>query len=254
MDAQGGNKIMTYKPFFVHGAKRSGRWLITCDHASNIVPPNVNEGRLGLTEEDRERHITYDPGAYSVSRNLGEMLNAPVVASNFSRLVIDPNRGEDDPTLVMQLYDGSVIPANRTVSEEEIERRLNDYHRPYHRAVAKLAARPNTVVVSIHSFTQQLKDRSPRPWHVGVLFPGDDRFGRPLLSQLRAEADLTVGENEPYTGYLPGDAIDRHATANGLPNALIELRNDLIKTEAQQRAWAARLARILRETLRKSRL
>ncbi len=243
---------MTYTPFFVHGAKRTARWLITCDHATNIVPPDVGNGQLGLPESDMSRHIAYDPGAYGVSRALGDLLDAPVVASNFSRLVIDPNRGEDDPTLVMKLYDGSLIPENRAVNSKEVERRLDAYHRPYHRAVAEMAARPGTVVVSMHSFTPQLKGHAPRPWHVGVLFPEDDRFARPLLSQLRSEADLVVGENEPYTGYLPGDAIDRHATTNGLPSALIELRNDLIETSAQQQAWAARLAPILHNALRDS--
>jgi predicted N-formylglutamate amidohydrolase len=160
--------------------------------------------------------------------------------------VIDPNRGEDDPTLVMRLYDGTIIPANRHITAEEIERRLDAYHRPYHSAVATLAARrPDTVILSIHSFTPQLRGRDPRPWHVGVLFGQDTRLTDPLLARLRAEPDLVVGANEPYGGHLDGDAIDRHAMIPGRPNALVEVRNDLIGTEAQQIAWAARLAPIL---------
>jgi predicted N-formylglutamate amidohydrolase len=70
-----------------------------------------------------------------------------------------------------------------------------------------------------------------------------------LIARLQAEAYLCVGDNEPYNGHLPGDAIDRHALAEGRHNTLIELRNDLIATEGQQRAWAARLAPILQEVL-----
>ena len=104
---------MTYTPFFVHGETRPARWLITCDHATNTVPPQVAGGDLGLPREDMERHIGYDVGAYGVAQHLGVLLDAPVIAANFSRLVIDPNRGEDDPTLLMKLYDGSIIPGNR---------------------------------------------------------------------------------------------------------------------------------------------
>ncbi|MFC3613738.1 N-formylglutamate amidohydrolase [Lutimaribacter marinistellae] len=240
---------MTYTPFFIHGEDRPARWLITCDHATNMVPPEVGGGDLGLPREDMERHIAYDVGAYEVSKHLGEILNAPVVAANFSRLVIDPNRGEDDPTLIMQLYDGSIIPANRGVDAAERERRLQMCYRPYHSALERLAGLPHAVIVSMHSFTRQLRGRKPRPWHVGVLHAEDTRFTDPLVERLRQESDLCVGVNQPYTGYLPGDAIDRHATAHNRPNALIEIRNDLIADHAGQRTWAERLAPILEDAL-----
>ncbi|WP_209835259.1 N-formylglutamate amidohydrolase [Ruegeria sp. HKCCE3926] len=240
---------MTYTPFFVHGADRPSRWLITCDHATNTVPPDVNGGDLGLPREDMERHIAYDVGAYEVSKHLGEILNAPVIAANFSRLVIDPNRGEDDPTLLMKLYDGSIIPGNRHADDDERERRLNMCYRPYHEALAQMAALPHAVIVSMHSFTRQLRGREPRPWHIGVLHTSDERFSGPLIERLQAEEDLCVGVNEPYTGVLPGDAIDKHCTAFGRPNALIELRNDLIADHTGQREWAERLAVILQDAL-----
>lgn len=137
---------MTYTPFFIHGETRPGRWLITCDHATNLVPPQVGNGSLGLPREDMERHIAYDVGAYGVAQELGVLLDAPVIASNFSRLVIDPNRGEDDPTLLMKLYDGSVIPENRHAGADEIERRLTLFYRPYHAELARLAALPHVVI------------------------------------------------------------------------------------------------------------
>ncbi|MHA6264654.1 N-formylglutamate amidohydrolase [Arenibacterium sp. CAU 1754] len=236
---------MTYTPFFIHGETRPGPWLVTCDHASNTVPPSVGGGDLGLSREDMERHIAYDVGAYGVSQHLGTLLNAPVIASNFSRLVIDPNRGEDDPTLLMKLYDGSIIAANRNADAAEIERRLNLCYRPYHEQLARLAALPHAIIVSVHSFTRQLRGREPRPWDVGVLYAGDDRLARPLISLLEAEDDLVVGDNEPYSGHLPGDAIDKHAIASGRPNVLIELRNDLIADHKGQKHWAERLAPIL---------
>lgn len=239
---------MMYQPFEIVGADRPERWLVTCDHASNLVPPFVNGGCLGVSPEDMARHIAFDVGAAGVTRALAEALDAPAILSNFSRLVIDPNRGEDDPTLVMRLYDGSIIEANRHADPEDIARRLNRCYRPYHTALAGLAARrADTVIVSVHSFTPQFRGRPPRPWHIGLLYAADTRLAAPLLARLRAEPDLCVGDNEPYGGHLPGDAIARHAIAHERPNVLIELRNDLIETPAQQLAWAARLAPMLRE-------
>ncbi|MFK7751947.1 MAG: N-formylglutamate amidohydrolase [Sedimentitalea sp.] len=238
---------MTYTPFFTHGANRPARWLITCDHAANTVPPFVNGGDLGLPAQDMNRHIAYDIGAYGVAQALGEALDAPVIASNFSRLVIDPNRGTDDPTLLMQLYDGTIIPANRGADPGE---RLSKCYHPYHDALAQLALRPNPVLLSIHSFTPQLRARPPRPWHIGVLYAHDARLARPLISTLQTQKDLIIGDNEPYTGHLPGDAVERHALQHGHLNVLIELRNDLIETPKDQKAWANRLAPMLDAALK----
>jgi len=229
-----------------------GRMLLVCDHARNAVPPEI--GDLGLPPEDMARHIAYDVGARGVTLSLAETLGAGAVLSTFSRLVIDPNRGEDDPTLVMRLYDGSVIPGNRAVDRTEIARRLDAYYRPYHRAIdAALDRRVEMgdapVLVSIHSFTPQFQGRPWRPWQIGVLWDRDDRLVRPLIERLVAEPDLVVGDNEPYTGRLVGDCMWQHGTRRGIPHALIEIRNDLIGTEAGQRAWAARLAPIIADAL-----
>jgi predicted N-formylglutamate amidohydrolase len=132
-----------------------------------------------------------------------------------------------------------------------VEERLDRLYRPYHAAYARLAAlRPDRVIVAVHSFTPCLRARPPRPWHVGVLYSHlDDRFSKSLIARLTQEADLCIGDNEPYSGHLPGDAIDCHALRLGRMNTLIEVRNDLIGDPARQAHWAARLAPILTETL-----
>jgi predicted N-formylglutamate amidohydrolase len=238
-------------PYHIEGEDRQGRWVVTCDHASNRVPPEVAGGDLGLPPEDMARHIAYDVGAAGVARALAEALASPVILSDFSRLVIDPNRGEDDPTLCMKIYDGSIIPANRHADAAEVERRLDLFHRPYHRALSGLiASRSAPVIVAVHSFTPQFVGRPPRPWHVGVLYAGDTRLAYPLIARLNAEPDLCVGDNQPYSGHLPGDALDRHGVQPGLPHVLVEVRNDLIETPEDQRAWGKRLAPMLDAALK----
>jgi predicted N-formylglutamate amidohydrolase len=245
------NDTMTQHPAYqIIGADRPSRWLVTVDHATNTVPDWVAGGDLGIAPADMARHIAYDVGALGLAQRLAERLDAPLIATDFSRLVIDPNRGEDDPTLVMKLYDGTIIPANRHVDAAEVEHRLARLYRPYHGALADLAGRrPDTVICAMHSFTPCLRGRAPRPWQVGVLYSHrDERLGKPLVAALAAEG-LCVGDNEPYSGHLDGDSIDRHALVPGRPNVLIELRNDLIAQADGQIAWADRIAPVLERVL-----
>ncbi len=226
-------------------------FLLLCDHASNHVPEAVNGGSLGLPDRDMERHIAYDVGAAGVTRRLAEHLGSVAVMSCFSRLVIDPNRGIDDPTLLMRLYDGSIIPANRNVDEVEINRRKSLFYDPYHAAIEAqiemIRARGQVPhLISIHSFTKKLAGKPDRPWEIGILWDRDGRLAEPLIAALKADGSLCVGDNEPYSGQLQGDCMYRHGTARGNPHVLIEIRNDLIAEEAGQWAWADRLAPLIR--------
>jgi predicted N-formylglutamate amidohydrolase len=240
---------MTDEPFEIEGADRPGRWLVACDHATNIVPDWVNGGDLGLPPEDMGRHIAYDIGAAGVTRKLAEALDSPAILSRFSRLVCDPNRGEDDPTIMMRLYDGTIIPANKNADDAEKEERLRRLYRPYHAAYADLANKiDNPVICAVHSFTPRLRGRHPRPWEVGILHADDDPLSRAVINACR-DAGWCTGDNQPYAGHLPGDAVDRHGLQPGRPNVLIELRQDLIADEAGQTLWANRLAPLLSEAL-----
>jgi predicted N-formylglutamate amidohydrolase len=229
--------------------------LLLCDHAANAVPPDVNGGCLGLPADEMARHIAYDLGARGLTIELTRLLDAPAILTRFSRLVIDPNRGEDDPTLVMQVYDRTIIPANRGIAAGEVRRRMQAFHRPYHAAVdgaidRMQAAGGTPALVAVHSFTPQLKGRPQRPWQVGVLWHHDGRLALPLLDRLRAEPDICVGENQPYSGQLEGDTLSRHGTGRGLAHVLLEMRHDVIAGPADQRLWAERLAPILSDVVR----
>jgi predicted N-formylglutamate amidohydrolase len=152
---------------------RANRGLvILCDHATNHIPPEY--GTLGLDPAQLKRHIAYDIGAEAVVGRLAELLGAPAVLSRFSRLLIDPNRGDDDPTLIMRLSDGAVVPGNRHLDAAERQHRIERFWRPYHAAIADtidrcIAAGTPPAIVSVHSFTESWKG-TPRPWHVGVLW------------------------------------------------------------------------------------
>jgi predicted N-formylglutamate amidohydrolase len=227
-----------------------GGALIVCDHASNAIPPGY--GTLGLPPEALDRHIAYDIGAADVTRALAEILGAPAVLSTYSRLLIDPNRGLDDPTLVMRYSDGAVVPGNATIDAAEIGRRSRLFWTPYRNEIAAtvdamMKTGEPPALISIHSFTPVMRSLD-RPWKIGILWDRDDRTPKLLIEALLLEPDLSVGEvgdNEPYDGALAGDTIDAIATSRGLSNALIEIRQDLIADRRSAIAWAERLARLL---------
>ena len=237
-----------FAPFdIVDGDRRRGIVLL-CDHARRDLPQEY--GDLGLPSEEFDRHIAYDIGAEQVTRKLAALLGVPAVLANFSRLLIDPNRGEDDPTLIRQLYDGSVIPGNYPMTKEERERRLDNFYRPYHDAVGAMVASVHKesasapFILSVHSFTPVMQSRA-RPWHAGVLWDMDHRAAWPLIELLAADPTLVVGDNEPYDGALRGDTMFKHCIVNGYAHALLEIRQDLIGDDAGTTAWAERLAPIV---------
>ncbi len=230
------------RPYTILPATTPTALLFVCDHAGNALPEGA--GTLGLEPARLHEHIAYDIGAQEATLALAEAYGAGAVLARYSRLFIDLNRGADDPTLVMRLSDGRIIPANARIDDAEIARRIARVYRPYHAAIAAqidaLAARGEVpVLISVHSFTPSWKGQS-RPWQVGVLWDRDDRLARPLLTALRA-LGLVVGDNEPYSGALQGDTMWQHGTRKGLPHVLIELRQDLVASPEAARAFALSL-------------
>lgn len=237
-----------FAPFEIIDGDRGKGLVLLADHAGRELPAEY--GDLGLPRSEFDRHIAYDIGVEAVTRALARRLGVPAAMARFSRLLIDVNRGEDDPTLIRQLYDGTIVTGNYPMARQEREQRLERFYRPYHDAVGSLVASVATdsgrapFVFSVHSFTPAMQGRA-RPWHVGILWDSDPRAVRPLLDMLAAEPDLVVGDNEPYDGALRGDTMFRHAIVNGYPHALVEIRQDLIADQAGAEAWAARLAPML---------
>lgn len=231
-----------------------GGLLLIADHASNRVPEDLAD--LGLPPSEFARHIAWDIGVDPLTRELAARLGVPAVLSRFSRLVIDPNRGDDDPTLVMRLSDGAVVPGNADLDAGGRAERIERFWRPYDAAVttaidAAFAAGRPPILFSLHSFTPIWRG-TPRPWHCGVLWDADPRLPEFLLTRLRADPALVVGDNEPYDGALEGDTMYRHGTRRGLVHAILEVRQDLIADDAGVAVWADRLEPILREAMERA--
>jgi predicted N-formylglutamate amidohydrolase len=229
---------------------RNGRSpiVLICDHASNFIPRRF--GDLGLGKRELESHIAWDPGALPVARALAKALDATLIESRFSRLLIDCNRPLDAPDLICPVSENTAGPGNANLSLQERQERVALSWQPFHEAVEQLIKERllqdrETTLVSIHSFTPVYKGVK-RPWHIGILHDEDRSIADPLIAALKASDGIVVGDNEPYS---PADRVyftlERHGRSRGLSCAMIEIRNDEIGDEACQERWAGLLAPIL---------
>ena len=240
----------------VIGRDRRGAALVLCDHASNRVPPAL---ALGVDPVDMNRHIAWDIGAQVMALRLGEILDATVVVSGYSRLVIDLNRPPGDLASIRTHSDGTVIPGNVNLDQEQVRARELAFYEPYHAAVQEEIGRISTdgripALIMVHSFTPKMNG-CKRPWELGVLWDWDPRMAIPLIAWFVREGDIFVGDNQPYSGRDKiGHTADIHALRSGLPNVLTEVRQDLCQDDASAAAWAERLAVPLSQILADSNL
>lgn len=231
--------------FSVHNAGGGTPLLLLCDHATKAVPRAL--GTLGVSEEELSRHIGWDIGGLDSAIELSKLLDAPLVASGYSRLVIDCNRWPGGEGSTPEVSDGTPVPANRGLTEEQVQARAEACFWPYHREVDRQLDRMSAGgrkvgMLVMHSFTPQMNGFK-RPWHVGVLWNDDARLPAPLLAELRRDGTLVVGDNEPYSARASYEyTLAAHARSRALPHCSLEVRQDLIRTPDEARAWGRRLA------------
>ena len=232
--------------------RRQGRssFVIVVDHASARIPRGL--GDLGVAPSELQRHIAWDIGALAVATRVAAALDAPLVAQNYSRLVIDCNRDPKVATSIPTMSETTEIPGNMGLTDEQRLARRQSIFDPYHAHISALlderaaAGRP-TLLVAQHSMTNVFKGVG-REMHAAVLYNRDRRFAGLVLDRLRREPALVIADNQPYflsdtTDYT----IPRHGEARGIPHVEIEIRQDLILEETGQNEWAERITRVLRD-------
>lgn len=236
-------------PVVTINAAGASPFVLVCDHASNRFPERY--GNHGLTPHQRLMHIAWDPGALAVAIRLSDLLDAPLIQSTVSRLIIDCNRALNAVDLIPITSERTEIAANASVPQSEREFRVARYHAPFHTAIdAMLEERERagleTILVTVHSFTPTYKDVQ-RPWPIGLIHGTEERFTHALFAALKAEDPaLNVGWNEPYSARNGVTyTLEHHGDGRGLDCTMIEIRHDEILEPAGIALWADRLARCL---------
>lgn len=243
-------------PVLVYGGRNpNSPLLLVSDHAGQAIPAAYDG--LGVTPDERARHIGWDIGIDGVGRKLADLTGALLIEQVYSRLVIDCNRAPGHPTAIVTVSDGTMVPANANLSKEEAAARTRAIFEPYHRRIGEELDRRGKAgqeifLIALHSFTPEMEGFR-RPWQCGVLHNQDPRFAHIVLELLRADG-LTAGDNEPYELTDTSDyTIPVHGERRRIPHLEIEIRQDLIEHEAGQAEWAERLARILPQAVERYR-
>lgn len=220
--------------FKVENAQGKGRFFFVCEHASNYVPEKLNG--LGLSQDDLNAHIAWDPGALKLAQALSKRFDSPLVSSRISRLVYDCNRPPVGKRGMPEISEDTVIPGNQHLDTLSIMERTSEVYLPFRNAIAETLAqhldeRP-PLFVTIHSFTPIFKGET-RTLEMGILHTEQStRLADSLLKHGDAN-ELVIERNAPYS---PSDGVmhtvEEHALANHLENAMIEVRNDLLQDDA----------------------
>jgi predicted N-formylglutamate amidohydrolase len=222
--------------------------VLVCEHSSNYIPDSFDG--LGLTPDARSSHAAWDPGAEAVASAMAWALDAPLVVSRVSRLVYDCNRPPEAPDAMPARSEIHNVPGNANLSPEQRQARVRLYYEPFRETLARtLADRPNASVVTLHSFTPVYLGVT-RSVEIGLLHDADARLVDALLETAPRHTCRDVRRNAPYG---PQDGVTHtlrvHALPEGRRNVMIEIRNDLIRTEAQQQDMARCLSGWVTEAL-----
>ncbi|MDX1540371.1 MAG: N-formylglutamate amidohydrolase, partial [Geminicoccaceae bacterium] len=186
--------------FEIDRSEGRSRFFLTCDHARNCLPEAV--GDLGLQPEQLELHAAYDIGAETMARRIGERLDATLIRSGYSRLVIDLNRPLTSPASIPAQSEVVRVPGNENLDEAERRRRQEALFHPYHQALGRLLDEriergEVPVYVAVHSFTP-IYFGEARHVEVCVSWRKDDRLGRLLFEGLDALGDWKVVAHDPF--------------------------------------------------------
>ncbi|MCA0927531.1 N-formylglutamate amidohydrolase [Ruegeria profundi] len=224
--------------------------LLVCEHASNRIPEYL--GDMGLASETLSSHIAWDPGALGVAQHMSELLQSPLVHGGVSRLVYDCNRPPEAAGAMPVKSEHYDIPANIAMTPDERQARIKNIYIPFSTAVSDQIKkhRPSLkLMVTVHSFTPVYHGRQ-RDVELGILHGRDDRFATAMMATVPDDLPFVTRLNEPYSA-ADGVAhtLDAQALPNGLPNVMIEVRNDLIRTPDQQRVMAEHLVSWITHTL-----
>jgi len=226
----------------VFNAEGQAPIVLICEHATNFMPASFED--LGLTKPQLQSHIAWDPGAIETAQMMAQLLDAPLIAAPVSRLIYDCNRPPESTSAMPLSSENQPIPGNANLSMVAKQQRVTDYYRPFEAAVAQrvsLMGRP--LLITVHSFTPVFLGQQ-RQVEIGILHDTDSRFADAFLQQTRLGDDFNIQRNQPYAA-TDGvtHTLKHHALSHGLANVMLEIRNDLIASPAQQQFMAAYLAK-----------
>lgn len=224
--------------------------LLTCEHGGNEIPERWARHFRGQSKR-LATHEGLDIGAAAVARRVATSLDAPLLLSTTSRLLVDLNRSIGSETIF------STITA--PLSREDRRAILEEHYLPHRAAVDQAVSlavqkRITVIHVGVHSFTPVLRgDR--RNADIGLLYdpkrPAERAFvGRWQAAIAAQSADLRIRRNYPYRG--TGDGLTTTLRRRYLPAAYLGLELEMNQALLGTPAGIAKMSHVVSASLRQA--
>jgi N-formylglutamate amidohydrolase len=217
-------------------------------HGSTLIPANERRS-ITLSDSDLERELLLMTDRYTpeIFEGIAELGGLGLV-NNYSRLVVDPERFEEDEEEIMASRGmGAVYTKTsyqeilrKDLSAEEKKKLLSLYFRPYHEAVSievenMLHQFGRCLIIDCHSFPSkplpyELNQDSDRP----DICIGTDSFHTPeeLTTLVRSVCEangLRVSIDKPFAGtYVPLTYLNKDDRVSSI---MIEVNRSLYMNE-----------------------
>lgn len=178
--------------------------LVTCEHGGNRVP-REHRALFAGQETLLATHRAFDPGALDTAKLLARRLEATLIASTVTRLLVELNRSPSHPKLYSEVTRG-LSPSARVAIRER-------YYAPHRalveRTIARLLRRKRPVLhITSHSFTPSLAGEERRAdvsWLYDPSRSSERAFAGLWKDALgRRRPELVLRRNYPYRGVDDG--------------------------------------------------
>ena len=176
--------------------------LLTCEHGGNDVPSEYQH----LFEDAHhvlETHRGWDIGILPFAEAMARTLQAPLISSTVSRLLVELNRSLGHPQLFSEFSERLPKQARKELLEK--------YYFPHREMVAQAVQTAleygRVFHVTVHSFTPELNGQV-RNADVTFLYDyrrTDERtLSEKWQRELKRNLDVRVRRNYPYKGHTDG--------------------------------------------------
>ena len=213
--------------------------IIHVPHASTFIPDEY-KNQFILSSESLKKEAAISADLYTDILAREAWPNAEIIAAEFSRLLVDVERYDDDELedmasvgrgmIYKNAHDGAII--RRDICNEERHVLHERYYKPHWERLKSIAA--NKILIDLHSYPKI-------PWAIELMQYSDrpeiDLGTAEHLTPKRWVDDMkryfedhgyTVGINTPYSGVI--DVGSKYAM-------MLELRRDIISTPNSGKTW-----------------
>lgn len=220
--------------------------VVHIPHASTTIPDGVR-AQFAVADAELQRELNLMTDWYT-DILFGGLAGCTDVVFPVSRLVLDPERFEDDAQEPMAAIGMGVVyrvtsglkPLRRQLTDPERAELLDTWYRPHHAALEQavrgvLEHQGHCLVLDAHSFpSQSLPYEAPSSERPEICL-GSDEYHTPvgLLDFARVcfeSAGFTVAVNTPFAGALVPSAFYRSDPR--VSALMIEVRRDLYLDES----------------------